>query len=337
MSLPSALSDSTLAKILARVPVSLEEDRALTSPMSPTPVGRIRIWRGDGPVVKVVNVSLVVPMISLDSHMIFAFTAPDSGVPHFTLDSVANGDSYAFHLDLIPRIDLATSLSYLDEVYEPLTGIFTETKGRDGLTPAHLTPRQYALMSPWMLVNRATEAAFRSIDDAVEKYVTKDYVAATCAEWARANFEGVQIDPEDLRGIRRVEELEDFIKGQAKNEADSNISATLGEFMAWLTGWNLILEYGVACVAVAIGWSGYFTNLLALMGLALPQWATRAPADGGLANLPAAVIVLLVTWILVLGIKKSARTTCAIESKSSATSSPRATATSKTAGSGYAI
>lgn len=88
--------------------------------------------------------------------------------------------------------------------------------------------------------------------------------------------------------------------------------ATLGEFMAWLAGWNLILEYGVACVAVAIGWSGYFTNLLTLMGIALPQWATRAPADGGLANLPAAVIVLLVTWILVLGIKKSARTTCAI-------------------------
>ncbi|WP_328477627.1 hypothetical protein OHA21_24985 [Actinoplanes sp. NBC_00393] len=172
MSLPSALSDSTLAKILARVPVSLAEDRALTSPMSPTPVGQIRVWRGDGPVVKVVNVSLVVPAIGLDSHMIFAFTAPDSGVPHFTLDSVANGENYAFHLDLIPRIDLATSLSYLDEVYEPLTTVFTATRSRDGLSPAHLAPRQYALMSPWMLVNRATEAAFRSIDDAVDAYFT---------------------------------------------------------------------------------------------------------------------------------------------------------------------
>jgi APA family basic amino acid/polyamine antiporter len=87
--------------------------------------------------------------------------------------------------------------------------------------------------------------------------------------------------------------------------------ATLGEFLAWITGWNLILEYGVACVAVAIGWSGYFNNLLLLAGLELPHWATHPPGgpDGGIANLPAAIIVLLVTIILVIGIKESARAT----------------------------
>jgi APA family basic amino acid/polyamine antiporter len=87
--------------------------------------------------------------------------------------------------------------------------------------------------------------------------------------------------------------------------------ATLGEFFAWITGWNLILEYGVACVAVAIGWSGYFNNLLSLAGLELPHWATHPPggADGGIANFPAAIIVLLVTIILVIGIKESARAT----------------------------
>jgi basic amino acid/polyamine antiporter, APA family len=87
--------------------------------------------------------------------------------------------------------------------------------------------------------------------------------------------------------------------------------ATLGEFLAWITGWNLILEYGVACVAVAIGWSGYFNNLLLLAGLELPHWATHPPGgpDGGIANIPAAVIVLLVTVILVIGIKESARAT----------------------------
>ncbi len=89
--------------------------------------------------------------------------------------------------------------------------------------------------------------------------------------------------------------------------------ATLGEFLAWLTGWNLILEYGVACVAVAIGWSGYLNNILKLCGIELPYWATHAPgADGGIANLPAAIIVLLVTIILVIGVKESARATCAI-------------------------
>lgn len=89
--------------------------------------------------------------------------------------------------------------------------------------------------------------------------------------------------------------------------------ATLGEFLAWLTGWNLILEYGVACVAVAIGWSGYFTKLLALAGLELPYWATNPPQwaggpEGSVANFPAAIIVLLITLILVIGIKESART-----------------------------
>ena len=89
--------------------------------------------------------------------------------------------------------------------------------------------------------------------------------------------------------------------------------ATLGEFLAWLTGWNLILEYGVACVAVAIGWSGYLNNILKLCGIELPYWATHPPgADGGIANLPAAIIVLLVTIILVIGVKESARATCAI-------------------------
>jgi len=87
--------------------------------------------------------------------------------------------------------------------------------------------------------------------------------------------------------------------------------ATLGELLAWLTGWNLILEYGVACVAVAIGWSGYFNNLLELAGIHLPIWATRPPGgpEGGIANIPAAIIVLLVTVILVVGIKESARAT----------------------------
>jgi len=87
--------------------------------------------------------------------------------------------------------------------------------------------------------------------------------------------------------------------------------ATLGEFLAWITGWNLILEYGVACVAVAIGWSGYFNKLLGLAGIELPHWATHPPIgpDPGVANFPAAIIVLLITIILVIGIKESARAT----------------------------
>ena len=69
-----------------------------------------------------------------------------------------------------------------------------------------------------------------AIDDAVDKYLTQDYLAATISEWVRVNFE-VPIDAYDLRGMRHYEELEPFIKAQARAEADTNISATLGEFM----------------------------------------------------------------------------------------------------------
>jgi APA family basic amino acid/polyamine antiporter len=90
--------------------------------------------------------------------------------------------------------------------------------------------------------------------------------------------------------------------------------ATMGEFLAWLTGWNLILEYGVACVVVAIGWSGYFNNILTTMGIVLPVWATHPPgtAEGAILNLPAAIIVLIVTAVLILGMKESARATSLI-------------------------
>ena len=69
-----------------------------------------------------------------------------------------------------------------------------------------------------------------SIQDAVDKYITKDYVAANLAEWARTNFE-VNLDAADFRGMREIDELEHFIKDQARAEAETNITATLGEFM----------------------------------------------------------------------------------------------------------
>ncbi|HEV2293301.1 MAG TPA: SEC-C metal-binding domain-containing protein [Tepidisphaeraceae bacterium] len=69
-----------------------------------------------------------------------------------------------------------------------------------------------------------------AINDAVEKYITNDYVSTVIAEWARVNFE-VNIDPGDLRGLTSINELESYIKDQARNEAVTNITATLGEFI----------------------------------------------------------------------------------------------------------
>jgi APA family basic amino acid/polyamine antiporter len=86
--------------------------------------------------------------------------------------------------------------------------------------------------------------------------------------------------------------------------------ATLGELVAWIIGWDLILEYGVAAAAVASGWSGYFRVILAGLGLELPAALAQAPgsAAGALFNLPALVILVVITGLLVVGIRESAAT-----------------------------
>ncbi|HVD61526.1 MAG TPA: amino acid permease [Gemmatimonadaceae bacterium] len=105
--------------------------------------------------------------------------------------------------------------------------------------------------------------------------------------------------------------------------------ATLGELVAWIIGWDLILEYAVGNVAVAISWGDYFKTLLAGMGLHLPVWLATgyrtallssdpavhgllgsAPHIGSLPvliNVPAAAIVLAITWLLMIGVRESAK------------------------------
>ena len=83
--------------------------------------------------------------------------------------------------------------------------------------------------------------------------------------------------------------------------------ATMGEFIAWIIGWDLILEYALSVATVAVGWSGYFVSLARDVGIAIPP-ALAAPPPDGLFNLPAAVIVLVVAALLVIGIKQSADT-----------------------------
>jgi APA family basic amino acid/polyamine antiporter len=86
--------------------------------------------------------------------------------------------------------------------------------------------------------------------------------------------------------------------------------ASLGEIVAWLIGWDLILEYAVASMAVAIGWSGYMQKVLSGFGITLPLWMTAAPSTltpGTLINLPAVVIVLFIMVLLIVGVRESAR------------------------------
>ena len=83
--------------------------------------------------------------------------------------------------------------------------------------------------------------------------------------------------------------------------------AALGEFIAWMIGWDLILEYAVGVSTVAIGWSGYVNNTLAGLGLSIPTSLLKGPLEGGILNLPAVSIICLVASLLMIGVKMSAR------------------------------
>src|SRR3954467_3436601 len=93
--------------------------------------------------------------------------------------------------------------------------------------------------------------------------------------------------------------------------------ATLGELIAWIIGWDLMLEYLFGAATVAVGWSGNFVKFLAEFGIAMPESLTNAPfavdaanhfsRTGATLNVPAVVLTALMTVILVIGIRESAR------------------------------
>ncbi|WP_411092993.1 amino acid permease [Streptomyces sp. 049-1] len=84
--------------------------------------------------------------------------------------------------------------------------------------------------------------------------------------------------------------------------------ATMGELVAWICGWCLVLEYGVSVAAVAVGWGEYLNELLdGTIGVTLPAVLSAPPGDGGIFNLPALIVVLLAMTFLLGGARESAR------------------------------
>lgn len=85
--------------------------------------------------------------------------------------------------------------------------------------------------------------------------------------------------------------------------------ASTGEFLAWLIGWDLILEFIIGATAVSIGWSQYFVTGLETLGVQLPAALTAAPGEGGAVNIPAAAVALILMGVLVGGIRLSSAVT----------------------------
>jgi basic amino acid/polyamine antiporter, APA family len=84
--------------------------------------------------------------------------------------------------------------------------------------------------------------------------------------------------------------------------------ATLGELVAWIIGWDLILEYGVSVAAVAVGWGANLNEFLDItFGFRIPDAIALSPSDGGTVNLVAVAVVMSITWLLIVGVRESAR------------------------------
>ena len=195
MSLSADLCLGTVEKIENCLSLTETVDTPLFSALDGSAVGTHRVLACDG-AAALVYVGMTVEAFGLDSHMCFAFTPAQSPVPHFTVDSVLAGPHYAFHLDLIPRLDPGANLAYIDHCYGPLTEVHDRVAQSEGLTPAHLSPRQWQLMSAWMLAHRADEDGFRGVFDAVAHY--RDH-------WLRLVVEGV---PDDAVGDATPDDLD---------------------------------------------------------------------------------------------------------------------------------
>jgi hypothetical protein len=213
VSLPARLFNTTLARLVDKL--GLEEQTAADGsaylplvsqlPMVDGEVGNVRVFTG-GRLFRVVTCSLAVAPIQLDSHMLFAFTPGTSAVPHFTLDSVKAGEHFAFHLDLIPRLDLGANLKYMDEVFKPLNDAHAGGIAIEGLTKAHLSPRQRAVMSPWMLANRASEDAFSAIEESVLAYQDHWFtiLRTGVSDAALGGISGAELQKRNLRNKRII-------------------------------------------------------------------------------------------------------------------------------------
>src|SRR5215469_526532 len=90
--------------------------------------------------------------------------------------------------------------------------------------------------------------------------------------------------------------------------------ATMGELLAWIIGWDLVIEYAIGSATVSVSWSSYVTKLLHRFGIELPSALTHSPWEqaGAIINLPAVFVIVIISCLLIIGISESARVNAVI-------------------------
>ena len=148
--------------------------KASGGPLEGMKVGELRVFSG-GPIHKLVYSGMTVEEFGMDTHQIWAYTAPDSALPHFTIDAAISPNTEGtFHIgvDLIPRLDLGASLRYLQQAFQPLQETYTEFQGEsENGAATSVGPMQYALRSPYMMAAFASKQGMKDDVKHVQGYL----------------------------------------------------------------------------------------------------------------------------------------------------------------------
>lgn len=135
-------------------------------------VGELRVYRGRGRVQKIVTSSFAIGSPAVEGQSVFVLTDPSSPVPHFVLDSLQTGSRVTFHLDLLPKRDLAVSLPYLDRCYVPLSEVRADLDADARFAAAQLSRRLRSLLSPWNVAHTVDVNDLAVAQAFVDRYVT---------------------------------------------------------------------------------------------------------------------------------------------------------------------
>lgn len=165
------LTEETSADGDAALPV-----HGVSGPLEGQRIGEFRVYTGaDG--VTLIYSRLSIDAFAMDTHQVYAFTAPDSPIPHLFLDTAISPNTegtFHFGLDLVPRVDLGANLAYSLDVYSPLDGIRAEALARPGVMPVtSLGPLQWSIRSPWMVPAIVLPADLLALSDVTDAYVDR--------------------------------------------------------------------------------------------------------------------------------------------------------------------